>query len=304
MGCYSKVKRKNMREHLQEYIEAHLQLSLGTIRQLKNELLFYRSPMFYQSHLLHKNEHERSSKKMKKEDSSNKTSTATNTNPTSSGSPKIRSSTSNGNSSSTNNGTSSNNNTIENWEGTSSHPLSAVGTYTDPATGQPISFYDHSTGSYYWPPVYYPIPSSLTEESHVLSPNSRSNRNRRKKEPPPSNKTLFCHMCGATDTPQWRKGPQGPHTLCNACGLHFNKKIKENSSHSIQPPAPPAPPTVNQSSQQTSVEENSSQQTQSNDQESQNLILSESSSSRGETSKQEIDTTSKQNSGTKQDPEK
>ena len=30
-----------------------------------------------------------------------------------------------------------------------------------------------------------------------------------------------CTHCRATDTPQWRAGPQGPKTLCNACGVRY-----------------------------------------------------------------------------------
>lgn len=30
-----------------------------------------------------------------------------------------------------------------------------------------------------------------------------------------------CMHCRATDTPQWRTGPAGPATLCNACGIRF-----------------------------------------------------------------------------------
>ncbi|XP_010930849.1 GATA transcription factor 3-like [Elaeis guineensis] len=30
-----------------------------------------------------------------------------------------------------------------------------------------------------------------------------------------------CIHCLATDTPQWRAGPAGPGTLCNACGIRF-----------------------------------------------------------------------------------
>jgi len=29
-----------------------------------------------------------------------------------------------------------------------------------------------------------------------------------------------CH-CGATSSPQWRKGPKGKPVLCNACGIRF-----------------------------------------------------------------------------------
>lgn len=39
---------------------------------------------------------------------------------------------------------------------------------------------------------------------------------------------LVCLMCGVTDTPEWRRGPAGDHTLCNACGLHYAKSLKKN----------------------------------------------------------------------------
>lgn len=35
-----------------------------------------------------------------------------------------------------------------------------------------------------------------------------------------------CTDCGRTDSPEWRKGPLGPKTLCNACGLRYAKKVK------------------------------------------------------------------------------
>ncbi|KAE8685589.1 self-incompatibility family protein [Hibiscus syriacus] len=31
-----------------------------------------------------------------------------------------------------------------------------------------------------------------------------------------------CQHCGAEKTPQWRAGPLGPKTLCNACGVRYN----------------------------------------------------------------------------------
>ncbi|KAF8517926.1 hypothetical protein BU17DRAFT_91353 [Hysterangium stoloniferum] len=36
-----------------------------------------------------------------------------------------------------------------------------------------------------------------------------------------------CMGCGATSTPEWRRGPLGPRTLCNACGLVYAKLIKK-----------------------------------------------------------------------------
>ncbi|KAI8609751.1 hypothetical protein BC830DRAFT_1085259 [Chytriomyces sp. MP71] len=35
---------------------------------------------------------------------------------------------------------------------------------------------------------------------------------------------LYCHQCGSTTSPEWRKGPLGPKTLCNACGLAYSKQ--------------------------------------------------------------------------------
>ena len=35
-----------------------------------------------------------------------------------------------------------------------------------------------------------------------------------------------CRSCGATETPQWRNGPDGPRTLCNACNSRWRTKGK------------------------------------------------------------------------------
>lgn len=34
-----------------------------------------------------------------------------------------------------------------------------------------------------------------------------------------------CRHCDSTETPQWRAGPDGPGTLCNACGIRYTKKM-------------------------------------------------------------------------------
>ncbi|KAI5823292.1 hypothetical protein K523DRAFT_255429 [Schizophyllum commune Tattone D] len=36
-----------------------------------------------------------------------------------------------------------------------------------------------------------------------------------------------CLCCDATTTPEWRRGPMGPRTLCNACGLVYAKMVKK-----------------------------------------------------------------------------
>lgn len=35
-----------------------------------------------------------------------------------------------------------------------------------------------------------------------------------------------CLHCSSLETPEWRKGPDGDHTLCNACGLFYAKLTK------------------------------------------------------------------------------
>ena len=41
-----------------------------------------------------------------------------------------------------------------------------------------------------------------------------------------------CTECGTNESPEWRKGPTGAKTLCNACGLRFAKRRKaENRTH-------------------------------------------------------------------------
>lgn len=38
---------------------------------------------------------------------------------------------------------------------------------------------------------------------------------------------FVCKDCGTTSSPEWRKGPQGPKTLCNACGLRWSKRNRK-----------------------------------------------------------------------------
>lgn len=40
---------------------------------------------------------------------------------------------------------------------------------------------------------------------------------------------LFCRHCGTRDTPEWRRGPDGRKSLCNACGLHYSKLVKREN---------------------------------------------------------------------------
>jgi hypothetical protein len=38
-----------------------------------------------------------------------------------------------------------------------------------------------------------------------------------------------CTDCGTLDSPEWRKGPSGPKTLCNACGCKFKPRLSLSS---------------------------------------------------------------------------
>lgn len=40
---------------------------------------------------------------------------------------------------------------------------------------------------------------------------------------------LYCHSCGTIDTPEWRRGPDGCKSLCNACGLHYAKILRRET---------------------------------------------------------------------------
>ncbi|KAJ3414508.1 blue light receptor [Chytridiales sp. JEL 0842] len=45
---------------------------------------------------------------------------------------------------------------------------------------------------------------------------------------------IFCHQCGVKASPEWRKGPNGPKTLCNACGLAFAKKARKEARMAVE----------------------------------------------------------------------
>lgn len=75
----------------------------------------------------------------------------------------------------------------------------------------------------------------LDDDYHRLADGFRSNdyaldaKKRRGKAAPPGR----CHSCNRAETPEWRRGPDGARTLCNACGLHYAKltrKIGPNKS--------------------------------------------------------------------------
>ncbi|KAG0946851.1 hypothetical protein G6F57_004445 [Rhizopus arrhizus] len=50
-------------------------------------------------------------------------------------------------------------------------------------------------------------------------------RKQKKKSTETSDIPKMCAQCQSTDSPEWRKGPNGPKELCNACGLRYAKTL-------------------------------------------------------------------------------
>ncbi|KAG2232567.1 hypothetical protein INT48_000947 [Thamnidium elegans] len=71
--------------------------------------------------------------------------------------------------------------------------------------------------------------NSMTSTSDVMSSNSYRRR-KRGKRPVFQNR---CHSCNISETPEWRRGPDGARTLCNACGLHYAKLTKKKVKQEI-----------------------------------------------------------------------
>ncbi|KAH9944836.1 hypothetical protein B0H21DRAFT_745466 [Amylocystis lapponica] len=47
-----------------------------------------------------------------------------------------------------------------------------------------------------------------------------------------------CHSCNIRETPEWRRGPDGARTLCNACGLHYAKLMRKRDKGADGKPTP------------------------------------------------------------------
>ncbi|CAG8598433.1 13265_t:CDS:10 [Ambispora leptoticha] len=67
----------------------------------------------------------------------------------------------------------------------------------------------------------------LREELEAIK---HSKKKRKKRSASSSNKV--CAHCQRKDSPEWRKGPGGPKSLCNACGLRYAKQVSSTGSGS------------------------------------------------------------------------
>ncbi|TDL24954.1 hypothetical protein BD410DRAFT_766588 [Rickenella mellea] len=87
--------------------------------------------------------------------------------------------------------------------------------------------------------------AASTADDHA---DDESRKNKKLKKTPATDNQYVCVTCGRTDSPEWRKGPLGPKTLCNACGLRWSKKSRKVDDppviNTVPPPLPPHQPHV------------------------------------------------------------
>lgn len=75
-----------------------------------------------------------------------------------------------------------------------------------------------------------PSPALITGDAGIAIPVDRDQRAGEKKKKLKVAEEYVCTDCGTLESPEWRKGPNGPKTLCNACGLRWAKKEKKKSA--------------------------------------------------------------------------
>ncbi|KAI0009458.1 hypothetical protein F4779DRAFT_627825 [Xylariaceae sp. FL0662B] len=73
-------------------------------------------------------------------------------------------------------------------------------------------------------------PTLIKGDAGIAIPIDRDPRTGEKKKKLKVAEEYVCTDCGTLDSPEWRKGPSGPKTLCNACGLRWAKKEKKKNA--------------------------------------------------------------------------
>lgn len=70
-------------------------------------------------------------------------------------------------------------------------------------------------------------PSMKNKKVHLASaPNTQKINKPRTKHHKIKKQKIKCKHCESIETPEWRRGPDGSRTLCNACGLFYSKLTK------------------------------------------------------------------------------
>jgi len=60
-----------------------------------------------------------------------------------------------------------------------------------------------------------------------MAPPTPPTRKRKRGRKPIDKSFFICYHCNTTQTPEWRRGPNGANTLCNACGLKYAKVMRK-----------------------------------------------------------------------------
>ncbi|KAJ3776809.1 white collar photoreceptors-like protein [Lentinula raphanica] len=80
-------------------------------------------------------------------------------------------------------------------------------------------------------PVKTPIKSTFDSSALSINPgddiDTEEGQKKKKLKKMHPTEQYVCVTCGRTDSPEWRKGPLGPKTLCNACGLRWAKQMRK-----------------------------------------------------------------------------
>ncbi|KAK3393808.1 cutinase gene palindrome-binding protein [Podospora didyma] len=73
-------------------------------------------------------------------------------------------------------------------------------------------------------------PTLIRGDAGIAIPMDRDPRTGEKKKKIKVAEEYVCTDCGTLESPEWRKGPSGPKTLCNACGLRWAKNQKKEKN--------------------------------------------------------------------------
>ncbi|GAB1310011.1 white collar 2 type of transcription factor [Madurella fahalii] len=76
------------------------------------------------------------------------------------------------------------------------------------------------------PTTHTSSPTLVKGDVGIAIPVDRDSRAGEKKKKLKVAEEYVCTDCGTLESPEWRKGPSGPKTLCNACGLRWAKREK------------------------------------------------------------------------------
>ncbi|PWZ01774.1 hypothetical protein BCV70DRAFT_51038 [Testicularia cyperi] len=120
------------------------------------------------------------------------------------------------------------------WDGKDGASPAGQARISNGASGLPLAPATPSSGLRVFPdgslPTSFPSPGF---DGDLKGPQYK----KRSRAPAPGS----CQACGTSETPEWRRGPDGARTLCNACGLHYAKLVRKRQQQEGGPEEPAVP---------------------------------------------------------------